>query len=277
MASDHQISNHYQHGDLIRAIVSALKTRGLSPDTVTIEELAAVDEFHIGGRWATDHLIAQLNIHHSYRLIDIGCGLGGASRYIASRYCRSVTGIDLTAEYVETGNVLTDWVRLYDRVNLEQGSALLMPYLNDEFDAGYMLHVGMNIEDKVALFAEVFRVLKAGACFGVYDVMRQNENELVYPVPWANDKSASFLATPAQYKDALTLAGFKITAENNRLDFAIDFFNRLRAKSEKVKNPPALGIHTLLGKSATKKINNLVTNLAANCIAPVELIAVKPG
>jgi SAM-dependent methyltransferase len=37
-------------------------------------------------------------------VLDIGCGLGGTARFIASRYGSRVVGIDLTTEYVETGN-----------------------------------------------------------------------------------------------------------------------------------------------------------------------------
>ena len=61
-----------------------------------------------------------------------------------------VTGIDLTREYVETGNTLCKWVGL-ERVFLQEGSALAMPFAERSFDGTYMLHVGMNIEDKEKL------------------------------------------------------------------------------------------------------------------------------
>jgi ubiquinone/menaquinone biosynthesis C-methylase UbiE len=54
----------------------------------------------------------------------------------------------LTDEYVETGRVLCGWVGLGERVSLHQGSALSMPFADGAFDGAYMLHVGMNIEDK---------------------------------------------------------------------------------------------------------------------------------
>ncbi len=241
MSYDQQISNHYQHGDLIQAIETALSKLGKSPETVTIEDLAPVDEFHIGGRQATDHLMEQLNFEDNYHAIDIGCGLGGASRYVASKFCGTVTGIDLTSEYIETGKLLTNWLKLGNRVRLEQASALSMPFDSGAFNAGFMLHVGMNIDHKVALFKEIFRVLKPGSCFGLYDVMRQSEAELVYPVPWATDSSTSYLATLDQYRNALTTAGFEVIRENNRHQFAIDFFARLRARSEKMDKPPRSG------------------------------------
>jgi cyclopropane fatty-acyl-phospholipid synthase-like methyltransferase len=57
-------------------------------------------------------------------VLDVGCGLGGAARLVASRYRSRVTGIDLTDEFVETGNTLCKWVRLEERISLHQGSAL---------------------------------------------------------------------------------------------------------------------------------------------------------
>jgi len=47
------VSKHYGHGDLTEAIRSGLTLQGRSTDTVTIDDLAPVDEFDIGGRRAS--------------------------------------------------------------------------------------------------------------------------------------------------------------------------------------------------------------------------------
>ena len=39
--------------------------------------------------------------------------------------------------------------------------------------------------------------------------------------------------------------------------------------------PPPLGLHVLMGASGAEKIGNLVENVAASRIAPVEIIARK--
>lgn len=160
----------------------------------------------------------------------MGCGLGGATRYVATKYKSRVTGIDLTPEYIETGKVLCSWVNLDVYISLEQGSALSMPFQDNTFNGAYMLHVGMNIDDKASLFSEVSRVLKPGSIFGVYDVMRQKDGELIYPVPWATKSTTSKLSAPDQYKQSLSDAGFEVSRENNRRDFALEFFKQQRAK-----------------------------------------------
>ncbi|MDH3759574.1 MAG: methyltransferase domain-containing protein [Gammaproteobacteria bacterium] len=276
MTDSTSVSDHYSHGELLRAIEKALDELGIKPHELAVEDLAPVDEFHIGGRAATQNLLDQLDFGSARILIDVGCGLGGAARYVADSQGSHVTGIDLTPEYIATGRSLCEWVGLQDRVSLQQGSALSMPFADESFDGGYMLHVGMNIDDKAQLFREIFRVLRAGAAFGVYDVMRIDSGDLVYPVPWANDDSISCLATPDQYRRALTEAGFEIGAENNRRDFAIDFFARLRQRMAAGGGPPALGLHTLMKESTAAKVKNMVDNIAAGYIAPVEMVVNKP-
>ena len=275
MSYDKTVSDHYFHGDLINAIEAALPTLGKTTENVTIEDLAPVDEFHIGGRLATDNLIDQLNFSEEHHVLDVGCGLGGASRYVASKFKSHVTGIDLTPEYIETGKVLCSWLNLDGDITLEQGSALSMPFQDNMFDGGYMLHVGMNIDDKQSLFSEIYRVLKPGAYFGVYDIMRQKEGDLLYPVPWATKSSISKLSTPDQYKKALNDAGFELFEERNRRNFALDFFKQLRAKTEANGGPPPLSLNTLMQESAAEKIENMIENIAANLIAPVEIVAQK--
>ena len=86
MSDEKAVENHYLHGNLLRAIQAALPQLGKTIDSITIEDLAPVDEFHIGGRQATEHFVEQLNISEEAHVIDVGCGLGGASRFVADRY-----------------------------------------------------------------------------------------------------------------------------------------------------------------------------------------------
>ncbi len=275
MSNDTAVSDHYRHGNLLEAIEAGLAKLGKTTDSVTIEDLAPVDEFHIGGRLATEHMLHRLDFSERDHVLDVGCGLGGVSRYVASTYDCSVSGIDLTQEYIDTGRELCRWVGLDSQVTLHQGSALAMTFANQTFDGGYMMHVGMNIADKAGLFAEIFRVLRPGAAFCVYDVMRNEECNLTYPVPWATEPSTSALATPDHYKQALKGTGFDISHETNRRDFALDFFRQLRAKTKAAGGPPPLGLHTLMPESTPAKFKNMIDGIAADYVAPVEIIVRK--
>ncbi|WP_108882454.1 methyltransferase domain-containing protein [Anderseniella sp. Alg231-50] len=273
MAGSREVAKHYTHGSLLDAIRDGIGGIGKTPETVTIDDLAPIDEFHIGGRVASVEFLDQLSLTNQSHVLDVGCGLGGPARFAASHYGATVTGIDLTAEFVQAGQVLCRWVGLENTITLVEGSALAMPFGNSGFDAAYMMHVGMNIADKETLFGEVARVLKPGATFGIYDVMQTGDTGISFPVPWAETAATSALASPGQYKSALETAGFEITAQRNRRHFALAFFAELAALTKAAGGPPPLGIHILMGESRAIKVKNMADNIAAGRIAPVELIA----
>ena len=275
MINQQDVSNHYTHGNLVAAIRSGMASLGKTINSVTVDDLAPVDEFHVGGRQASEDFLSQLNLTPESHVLDVGCGLGGAARFVASRYRCQVTGIDLTPEYVETAKVICGWVRLDSRISLHQGSALAMPFADRAFDRAYMLAVGMNIDDKAGLCSEVSRVLRPNSFFGIYDVMRTGDGELAYPVPWATTSASSAVAKPVQYREALERAGFKVIAERNRRDFALAFFTQLRASASAASGPPALGLHILMGRNTPDKVQNMIENVSSGRLAPVELIARK--
>ena len=112
-------------------------------------------------------------------VLDIGCGLGGPARFSVNRYGCKVRGIDLNEEFVEVGNTLSSWIGLEKQIELEQASAVKMPFNDNSFDVAYMIQVGMNIQDKTGLCKEAHRVIKGGGYFGIYDVMITGDSNLI--------------------------------------------------------------------------------------------------
>jgi SAM-dependent methyltransferase len=276
MPNINMVATQYTHGALLRAILDGVQQLGKSPDTVNVEDLAPVDEFHIGGRVATKDFLDQLDIAADDHVLDVGCGLGGASRFAAQQYGCRVTGIDLTEEYVTTGEVLCSWVGLDDRIRLEHGDATVTPYSDGTFDKSYMMHVGMNIANKKALASELYRILRPGGRLGIYDVMRVGTGDLSFPVPWATTPGESDVSSPDEYKASLEAAGFRVIAERNRSAFALEFFSQLQARTGSVGSSP-LGLHILMGDAAANKVKNMIENVSHNRVAPVELIAERPA
>jgi hypothetical protein len=64
MPAQTDVSRHYTHGGLTDAIRDGLASLGKAPGTVTVDDLAPVDEFHIGGRKASEDFLDQLGIAH---------------------------------------------------------------------------------------------------------------------------------------------------------------------------------------------------------------------
>jgi MPBQ/MSBQ methyltransferase len=267
-----RVAAHYATENLEERILSAFEATGKPRGSITLDDLAAVDEFHIGGREATEAIAARMNLRPRMRLLDIGCGIGGPARYFASVHGCRVTGIDLTPEYVRTAQALSLRMGLKHSVRLEQGSAMQLPFEQNSFDGAYMFHVGMNLHDKGKFFREVKRVLRPDSIFAIYDVMRVGPGELHFPVPWAGTEGDSFLATADDYRQGLVSEGISVLAHRQRREFAIEFLERARQLTQQGR-APTLGIHFLMGETAMTKTGNVLEALRRDVIAPVEVFA----
>jgi ubiquinone/menaquinone biosynthesis C-methylase UbiE len=271
--SETHVTDHYARSDLIAAIQDGIFRLGKTPHTVAVDDLAAVDEFHIGGRRATRELLEQLPLTAADHLLDVGCGLGGTARFaVVTTGCRAV-GIDLTPDYVEAGTMLCQWVGLDDRISLHHASALSIPFPDATFSAACMLHVGMNVEDKVKLFLEIGRVLRPGAPLALYDVMREADGELDYPLPWASGPATNALASSTEYREALRLAGFTIERMRNRKNLALEHFAGQQAPTSGGSSP--LSLHLLMGDRRQDQVRNMISALVRGLLHPVEIIARK--
>jgi MPBQ/MSBQ methyltransferase len=93
------VETHYTRWELGETIFAALAKAGKDIDRLTIEDLAPVDEFHSRRRAATAELASLLAPTARDRILDVGSGIGGPSRYLAATYGCHVTGLDLTAEF----------------------------------------------------------------------------------------------------------------------------------------------------------------------------------
>jgi SAM-dependent methyltransferase len=275
MATDQKVARHYARNDLAATILGALEAAGKDVTRLTLEDLAPVDEFHIRGRTATAELASGLGLGPGMRVLDVGCGIGGPSRYVAATFDCHVLGIDLTEEFCRVAALLANKVGLGDRVEYRQGDALAMPFADASFDAAYTQHVAMNIEDKAALYAEVARVLRPGARFGVYDVLRGEGGEVVYPVPWARDASISFLVRPEELRSLLESAGFDILGLRDTADDARLWVDQTRARMAEPVPPPS-ALRLLLGEDAKPMAQNIFRNLLEGRVVPIEVICRKP-
>ena len=272
MSTEAKVAGHYGRAQLEELILAAVAREGKDLESLTAGDLAAVDEFHVGGLEATQELAKQMELRAGLRLLDVGSGLGGPARYFAAEHGCRVTGIDLTEEFVRVAGSLTKRTKLDGLVEFQQGSALELPFARDTFDRAYMIHVGMNIADKAGIFREVRRVLKPEGLFTIFDMMRTGDGAIRYPVPWALSEETSFVATVKEYRDALQGAGFRIAQERGRGAFAIAFTERMMARMAQ-GGPPALGLHLLMGEKTPVIVGNILAAMKEGVLEPVELHA----
>ena len=102
------IENHYNQDKLYRRITGSMSASGMDIDSLTREHFSMVDEFHVMGNLGTTLLAEAVQFKRGMKVLDLGCGIGGASRFIADKYGCEVTGIDLTAAYIETAQLISE-------------------------------------------------------------------------------------------------------------------------------------------------------------------------
>ena len=257
------------------AISSALDAAGLDRASLRPADLAPVDEFHIRGRAASLEIIEELGLTADSHVLDLGSGLGGPARTLAELTGCTVTGVDLTPEFCEVATALSEWTGLSDRTSFQVGDATATGLPDSAVDAALTVHVAMNISDKHALYAEAFRVLRPGGKFVVYDVLQGEGGDVQYPVPWANDPSTSFLATPEGMRALLPAAGFDVVSEVDSSDESLAWFQQMRARIQR-DGPPPVTFAAFLGDAFGPMAANQVTNLAERRIRTVMFTCSRP-
>ena len=200
---------HYSALDIEARILAAIRAAGLDPDRrLAPEELGALDHFHTGGLRASQELMELARIRAEDRVLDLGAGLAGPARLLASaRGCR-VDCLELSPDYCAGAALLNRLTGLDDRIEVHQGSALDMRFPDGSFDAVWMQNVGMNIADKPRLYAEIHRVLKPGGRFAFQEIAAGDAAVSYFPLPWATDPADSFLVSTDAMCSMLVASGF---------------------------------------------------------------------
>jgi len=266
-----KVTDHYAQQDLETVILAALTAAGKDPERLKLGDLTAIDEFHIRGRGATSDLARDLAIDKSMQILDVGCGLGGAARHLASEFGCQVTGIDLSEEYCRVAASLTQRLGLDALVSFRQANAVALPFPDSSFDIVWTQHAAMNIPDKSALYRELFRVLKPRGRLALYDILAGPGGDVHFPVPWAREPSISFLLTAQQLLDTLTAAGFEILIWRDATETGRTWFRNMRDKMRQA-GLPAFGLQLLLGPEFRMMAHNQVLNLEEDRIALIEAV-----
>ena len=200
---------HYSARDIEARILAGLRAAGLNPEQrLSPEELGALDHFHTGGLRASRELLEVAQIRAEDRVLDIGAGLAGSARLLASVVGCRVDCIDMSPDYCVGAVLLNRLTGLGDRIKVHQGSALDLPFTDGSFDVVWMQNVGMNIADKRTLYGEIARVLEPGGRYAFQEMAAGKAATSYYPLPWATDPADNFLVSADEMRSLLAGCGF---------------------------------------------------------------------
>jgi ubiquinone/menaquinone biosynthesis C-methylase UbiE len=173
-ALGHVVAFYDAHPINEEQILSTLRSRGMSLETLTEETLKDYDQDHFGGVEANDILAAKAGIAAHHRVLDVCSGMGGPARYLASRIGCHVVGLDFTRSRFLGAKRLTEITKLDRLVSFQHGNALDMPFENESFDVVIGQEAWCHVPDKPRLISECTRVLKPGGVIAFTDILRRS-------------------------------------------------------------------------------------------------------
>lgn len=270
------VNSHYTRPQLDHAIRAGLLASGKDPDHCTPADLAPIDQFHIGARPATLALLKLAELQPGQHVLDLGGGLGGPARTLATEAGMRVTVLDLTEAFVTTGQRLSERTGLAALVTFQLGDATRPPFPDGTFDAVWTQHSTMNIPDKERLYREALRVVRPGGKLAMHEIMAGALQPVHFPVPWASHPDLSFLRPPAEVRALLKRTGWHELAWHDVTHAARDWWRERRLPAL-YGNPPPLGLHLLLGPDAPAMIGNLMRSLDEDRVTVIEAVFQRPS
>ncbi|MDI7863152.1 methyltransferase domain-containing protein [Rhizobiaceae bacterium n13] len=233
-----------------------------------------------GGPQEVERVLEGLDLSGK-SILDIGCGSGGITLHIASRFpTATLTGFDVEGPVIEKARQRARAADLDGRVDFVQAPPGRLPFEDASFDVVFSKDAMVHIADKEALFAEIYRVLKPGGVVAASDWMIGHDGQ---PSPemlaYIEAEGLSFgMASPQRYRTAMERAGFIGIATVNRNEW---YREEARRELDRLRNDLYEPAVAMVGKAYVDK--NIRTWMAMQKVldsgehCPAHLRGNKPG
>jgi len=103
-----------------------------------------------------------LNLLQGSQILDVGCGIGGSSLYLADKFQAHVTGITLSPVQAKRATERALEAQLQEKTKFLVADALEMPFEASSVDLVWSLESAEHFPNKIQFLQESYRVLKPG-------------------------------------------------------------------------------------------------------------------
>jgi tocopherol O-methyltransferase len=112
-----------------------------------------------------EELLNWAGVEQAKEILDVGCGIGGSSIYLAQKFNARAVGITLSPVQASRATERALEAGLATDVQFQVADALDMPFADDTFDFVWSMESGEHMPDKEKFLQECYRVLKPGGTF----------------------------------------------------------------------------------------------------------------
>ena len=189
-----------------------------------------------GGPDEVRRVVADLDFSGK-RVLDIGCGSGGITLFLAGEYQPAeIIGYDVEQPVVDLATKRAHEQGLQGLASFVRGEPGPLPFPVESFDIVFSKDALVHVADKEALFADIFRLLKPGGTFAASDWLTSHDGEPSEAMrTYLAAEGLSFgMASAARYEAAMKRAGFVDVRTVNRNAWYRDV---ARGELERLKGP----------------------------------------
>ena len=180
------------------------------------------EDIHIGLYEADDDTIAAASrrsvetlarrlepLDASSRVLDMGSGYGGSTRYLTHTYGCHVVGLNLSDVENERARRLNQEQGLADQIDIVDGSFEAVDAADETFDAVCSQDAFLHSGERARVVAEAARVLKPGGIFAFTDIMQADDCADGVLDPILARIHLSSLASPSSYRATAAAQGLE--------------------------------------------------------------------
>ncbi|CAF9923927.1 MAG: Delta(24)-sterol C-methyltransferase [Heterodermia speciosa] len=117
-----------------------------------------------------EHFLAHMmGLRDGMKVLDVGCGVGGPAREIAKFSGVNITGLNNNDYQIERATRYAQKEGLSNQLSFRKGDFMQMSFPPETFDAIYAIEATVHAPSLEGVYSQIFRVLKPGGVFGVYE------------------------------------------------------------------------------------------------------------
>ena len=262
----------------VERVFNELKALGIQDkEPIKVEQLTPFDQYHYLGTGAVDASVREIGINKNMRVLEVGAGIGGPSRYLAHSVGCHITAMELQADLNQTASALTERCGLSGNVEHVCGDILKGAPGGQQFDALVSWLTFLHIPARNTLYEKCYTALKPGAGIYVEDYFARA------PLTHAEQKNLAMhvycerVPSMDDYRFELNEAGFAnirlVDVSEPWTQFVIDRLAKFEAARE--RNLNLHGAKTVDG--LTEFYTTVVDLFKAGNLGGIKFTANKPG